>query len=161
MTLGKNWIYRKARSTVPGRTPCASASRRSPARKLLKSLSAPIARPPPSGKANSGAAASKARRRGRKGIIDMPPLLFFPRICLSRRRLIFQYSRRRSSERRRSECQVSARHDSERHDSEREGTRQPQRYRRDVGDRHQYEKHDAIERPNLTHDVFHADAAHG
>src|SRR6185437_4210017 len=124
MTLGKNWIYRKARSTVPGRTPCASASRRSPARKLLKSLSAPIARPPPSGKANSGAAASKARRLGRKGIIDMPPLLFFPRVCLSRRRLIFQYSRRRSSERQ---------------ESERQRARQPQRDRRDVGDRHQHE----------------------
>src|SRR5213078_1643629 len=109
MTRGKNWIYRKARSTVPDRTPCASASRRNPARKLLKSLSAPIARPPPSGKANSGAAASKARRLGRKGIIDMPPLLFFPRACLSRRWLIFQYVRRRRSERQQSGRQQSGR----------------------------------------------------
>src|SRR5207253_10317951 len=121
MTRGKNWIYRKARSTVPGRTPCASASRRSPARKLLKSLSAPIARPPPSGKANSGAAASKARRLGRKGIIDMPPLLFFPRACLSRRGLIFQYARRRRSERQQSGRQHSKREGARRSEERRVG----------------------------------------
>src|SRR5205823_13875157 len=124
-----------------GRIPDASASRRKPARKPLKSPPAAIALPPPSGMANSGAVASNARRLMRKGIIDMPPLLLFPHASISRRKLNFQYSDREYSERQR--------------------PRQPQRYGRDISDRHQHQKHDAVKRPDLAHDVLHAHAAHG
>jgi hypothetical protein len=55
----------------------------------LKSLSAAIALPPPSGMANNGAVASNARRLMRKGTIDMPPLLLFPRSLITTKKVNF------------------------------------------------------------------------
>src|SRR5450755_4551834 len=45
--------------------------------------------------------------------------------------------------------------------SELQQMRQPERDRRNIGDQHQYEKHDAVERPDAAHDLLHRHLAHG
>src|SRR5438067_9526384 len=121
--------------------PCADASRRISARKPEKSLSAARAILPPSGTATSDAAASSDRRLGRKGIMTTPPRYTLPRSGF---------------------CQNLVNNSiitSQSFVSQRQGARQPERDRRNIGDRHQHEEHDAVKRPDLLHHVFHADAA--